>query len=77
MLSPEKITIELTNREALVLFEWLARTNQSPPQTLFEDDAEARALSDLEALLEKVLTEPLDSRYKEYLAEARAGVRGA
>lgn len=39
MLSPELISIELSNKEALVLFEFLARFNgnESTAATLFVD----------------------------------------
>lgn len=44
-------------------------------QVRFEDQAEQRVLWDLEAALEKHLTEPLKSDYRERLEAARSRVR--
>ena len=60
--------------EALVLFEWLVRFNQIEG-TPFEDPAEERVLFDLEARLERMLTEPLASDYRQLVEHARARVR--
>lgn len=68
-----KVALNLSREEALVLFEWLHRFN-SEDQT-FEDQAEQRVLWDIEAMLESELVEPLDPKYAELLAAARARVR--
>lgn len=73
-MSDPDISVTLSRAEALVLFEWLARFNKTC-RSDFEDQAEQRVLWDLEAMLEATLVEPLDSRYADLLAAARARVR--
>ena len=68
------VVIELSQDEALVLFEWLSRFNESEAPS-FEDQAEQRVLWDLEAMLESMLAEPFDPRYADILSAARARVR--
>jgi hypothetical protein len=75
MMAQEKVRLELSRDEALVLFEWLARFNKADGRD-FEDQAEQRVLWDMEAKLESVLVEPFDPKYSELLAQARARVRG-
>jgi hypothetical protein len=70
-----RVTLELTKAEALVFFEWLARIDASGALPV-EDDAERKVLWELEAQLEKLLTEPLAPDYKQRLAAAREEVRG-
>jgi hypothetical protein len=53
-----------------VLFEWLYRFGRSG-RADFEDQAEQRALWNLEAALEKNLEAVLDPSYAELLASAR------
>jgi hypothetical protein len=67
------VALNPSREEALVLSEWLHRFN-SEDQT-FEDQAEQRVLWDIEAMLESELVEPLDPKYAELLAAARAKVR--
>jgi hypothetical protein len=69
-----QVKLELTNDEALVLYDWLARFNQRDKAD-FADQTEERVLFDLEAILEKTLAAPLQSNYAELLARARANVR--
>jgi len=70
----KKISIELTNEEALVLLDYLSRCSKKE-EYKFEDQAEQRVLWDIEATLESVLIEPLKSNYDELLAKAREKVR--
>ena len=70
----QSITISLSHDEALVLFEWLTQFNAAP-ENEFEDQAEQRALWNLEAALESVLTEPFRPDYQELLAAARSRLR--
>jgi hypothetical protein len=70
----DKMTVTLSRDEALVLFEWLARFNQTSDAT-FADQAEQRVLWNLEAVLEKTLAEPFAGDYDKLLAEARARLR--
>jgi hypothetical protein len=58
MLSPEVITIKLTNKEALVLFEFLSRFDDENAYS-FADQAEQRVLWSMEGMLEKQLVEIL------------------
>lgn len=69
-----KVILELSRDQALVFFEWLSKFNASEDRR-FDDQAEERVLWDIEAMLESTLVEPLDPRYEELLAKARASVR--
>ncbi len=69
-----KITLELTNDEALVLFDWISRFNDKNDND-FEDQAEERVLWIIESLLEKQLAEPLSEHYDKFLESARENVR--
>lgn len=69
----EGIDLRLTAAEALVLFEWLARTDL---RGVGADDAERRVLEGVECALEDSLVEPLSPDYLEHLAEARRTVLG-
>jgi hypothetical protein len=69
-----KVTIELSDAEALVLFDWIKRFNEMESND-FEDQAEERVLWNLEALLEKRLVVPLTSEYKTLLMKARDRMR--
>lgn len=68
------IQIELTDDEALVLFDWLSRLDTTGRHEI-EDQAEQRALWNLEAALEKKLAAILDPRYRELVAGARDRLR--
>ena len=71
------ITITFSKQEAIVFFELISRLNEKLPKTLLEDQSEQKMLMDLEALLEKNLTEPLEKEYPAILDEARKSVRDA
>lgn len=71
----DEIAIRLTRDQALVLFEWLARTGAADQPVEFEDQAEQRVLWDLESALESVLTEPLREDYRALVKTARARLR--
>lgn len=73
----DEISIRLSRDQALVLFEWLARTSAADIPAVFEDQAEQRALWDLEASLESVLAEPLREEYRELVEAARERLRDA
>lgn len=68
------VTLELTNEEALVLFDWLARSTGGKPAA-FVDQAEQRVLWDIESMLESVLVAPISPDYNSQLAAAREAVR--
>lgn len=67
------IEIFLSNDEALVFFEWLARFNEG--RNMFTDEVEKQILADVEAALEKQLAEPFSNRYHELVALAKARIR--
>jgi len=68
--------LELTQEEALVLFEWLARLDE---QDAFpcEDAAEQQVLWNLHGQLERALIEPFQKNYRDLVEQARSRVRGA
>ena len=74
-MESNKITIDLSKDEALVLFDLLARFNKIENKELFEDQAEQKVLWNLEASLEKLLTAPFLDDYLAFLTKAREAVR--
>lgn len=69
------VHVTLGRHQALVLADWLARTNRTEQPAGFEDQAEQRALWDLEAALESQLPEVFAPDYKERLRVARSATR--
>lgn len=69
------VTVVLTRDQAMVLFDWLARTGSSGRPAVFEDQAEQRALWLLETSLESSLSEPLASDYRDRVEAARRRLR--
>ncbi|MFE3869602.1 hypothetical protein ACFX5F_00005 [Flavobacterium sp. ZS1P70] len=67
----EELSIKLTKNEALILFDFLSRFNQSENNEIFEDKAEQKIFWTIGALLEKQLTEPFLPNYKDIISEAR------
>ena len=70
-----KITVELSEEEALVLFDWLARFNKRAVTQSFGDQSEQRVLWNLEAALEQKLVAPFDPNYFALLKAARDALR--
>lgn len=68
--------LELSDDEALVLFECLARLAEGAALPL-EDEAERYVLWRLEAQLDKGLVEPFRADYAALVDAARRRVRGA
>jgi hypothetical protein len=66
----EKVFIELSKAEALVLFDLLARFDKDE-KLIIENQAEERVLWNIHCSLEKVLVEPFSPDYAKLLAEAR------
>ncbi|WP_417386748.1 hypothetical protein [Gimesia sp.] len=66
--------LKLTEDEALVLFEILSRYSEDSFLGI-EDQAEQRALWNLQAILEQSLTEPFQQNYQSELAAARDRLR--
>ena len=75
MTDKQIINLTLTKDEALVLFDFLARFNQTEHPDIFEDKAEQKTLWILEGQLEKQLVEPFRPDYKEIINEARNKIR--
>ena len=73
-MSDEKIRVELSKDEALVLFEFLSRFGAGGDLRI-EDQSEERVLWDVLAVLEKALVEPFMPDYQSLLLEARGRVR--
>jgi len=70
-----EVSLTLSSDEALVLFDWLARTSAATHPAPFADPAEQLVLWDVEALLERVLVAPLELDYEVLLDDARRRVR--
>ena len=71
----EKVKIELSKEEAIVLFEYLARVNENDAlDKTFEHKAEQRVIWNLEATFEKVLAEPFKSDYKKIVDDAKKAI---
>jgi hypothetical protein len=66
----DKIKIELTKDEALVLFEFLSRFSESENLDI-QHQSEERVLWNLTCSLEKILVEPFKENYDEILNLAR------
>lgn len=73
-MASRAVSIDLTADEAFVLYDFLERYTNSERLEI-ADQAEQRALWNLCALLEKVLVEPFDPAYSEFLAKARERLR--
>jgi len=67
-----EVLLRLTADEALVLFEWLHRTDDGPGYGgIVADHAEKVALWNLSALLERELIEPLQDDYAQLVDAAK------
>ena len=67
----DAISLALSRDQALVLFDWLARTGASEQPAPFEDQAEQRVLWELESALETLHTETLRADYRALVEQAR------
>ncbi len=70
----EKIQINLSRNEAIVLFELLSRFSDKN-QLEIVDQSEERVLLNTLCNLEKTLVEPFSEKYTKILEEAREKVR--
>lgn len=77
IMSKEFVNIPLTQSEALVLLDMLARINETKNESLFEHDAERKILWRIETSLEKTVTETFSPNYNELLAKARQEINEA
>jgi len=73
-MSDPDVVIQLSGAEALVLFDLLWRFVQHETLAI-EDQAEERALWNLQCRLERQLVEPFRPDYPELLAKARDQLR--
>ena len=74
----DKINLELTSNEALVLFDLLSRFSDSEKdEVVFEDQSERRVLWDMQCMLEAQLLEPFKEDYRKKLEKARDAIRDA
>lgn len=73
-MADEKVIVELTPDEALVVFEFLSRYSEQHTLQIV-DQSEQRVLWNMQCLLEKVLVAPLRSDYRDLLATVRAHLR--
>jgi hypothetical protein len=71
----ETIEIRLNQTEALVLFEWLAKRDESASQTS-TDQAEQQVLWKLEGQLESALADVLSADYSQRVTEAKQTILG-
>jgi hypothetical protein len=68
------MNLKLTDDQALVLFEWLARLDEGDAFPI-EDPAEEQVLWALHAQLEKALVQPFKANYHELVKQARMRVK--
>jgi hypothetical protein len=73
-MTDEKINIELSKDEGLVLFEMLSRFSNNEELRIV-DQSEQRVLWNIQAELEKLLTNPFQADYQDLLLKARERVR--
>ena len=71
----QDINLTVTKEAALVLFDFLARFNETEHAEVFEDQAEQKTLWILEGQLEKQLGGPFRPDYKDIINEARNRIR--
>jgi hypothetical protein len=74
MSNKQQYTLELSDKEALVLFEFLSRFGEAEKLSI-EDTSERWVLSDILAILEKKMTEPLHPDYREILKKAQEEIK--
>lgn len=68
--------LELTDDQALVLFEWISRLDEQGSFPV-EDAAEEQVLWRLQGQLEKALTQPFQSNYRDLVEQARERVKAS
>lgn len=67
-MNEKPVLLELTRNQAIVLFDWLSRLEDTPVPV---EDAEERVFWAIEGQLEKKLVEPLKPDYLSRLELAR------
>lgn len=71
----DELVLRLSQAEALVLHDWLARSAEAGAPAPFVDDAEPRLLGDLLASLEDAVSQSPRTNPEALLRAARARVR--
>ena len=76
-MAEDDIAITLSHDEALVLFDWLSRTDaqRNDLRDIVEDQAEQRALWNLTCLLEREIPELFSPDYRDAVDQARLRLR--
>ena len=74
-MSEDKVIIELSKSEALVLFELVSRFSNDEKFKI-ENQAEQQVLWNICCFLERKLAEPFDENYNVLLANARKELSG-
>ncbi len=70
-MKDEPVRLELSRSQAIVLLEWLSRSEEAGPTS---DPAEQRVLWLIEGQLENALVEPLKPDYLKLVEAARRAV---
>lgn len=71
----DELVLRLSQAEAMVLHDWLARSADAGAPAPFVDAAEPRLLGDLLALLDEALSQTLRANPEALLRAARGRVR--
>ena len=71
----EPVQIRLSQSEALVLFEWLAKLDENGGDST-TDEAEQQVLWNVEGQLESILTEVIAEDYRERVTDAKKTILG-
>ncbi len=74
-MNGKNVNIQLSQEEAIVLFEFFRRFNEMDDSSRFEDPSEQRVLWNIECTLERELSEPFRADYQEIVKKAREVVR--
>ena len=69
-----EVNIRFSSEEALVLLEWLSRVDPAGNPRNIAHPSEQRILWDLEAILERQISQPFSHEYKVLLEKARKTV---
>lgn len=70
----DNVVLKLSKAEALVLFDWLCRSNDAGTSSTPVGQAERQVFWNIESVLESSLLAPLTERYQEAVDQARRDV---
>ena len=71
----KNIMIELTEDEALILFDCITRFNEKRSSIVFRDESEKKVIFDIESDLETKLASILDQDYELILNKAKKNIK--